>query len=406
MALLSDTTAECKYSGGTGEPNDPYRIATPQDLNDIGNHQDDCNKYFVLVNDFNLAEYTGTQFNRIGTEALPFSGVFDGNDRKIWNFTWNSNGISYIGLFGYLGIGGQVKNLGMENVDVTVTNGWYVGGLIGYNEGTITNCHATGSVSGVAFTGGLVGYHVGGGIINCYSTGSVGGEVGDVKGGLVGYAKNSEIINSYSTCSVSTGGKCVGGLVGLNSGGTITNSYSSGTVSSTNFAVGGLLGINQENGTVSSCYSTGRVLGGIGKTGPIAGGLVGTMLYGMITASFWDIETSGLNKSAGGTGKTTAEMKTMSTFINAGWDFVNIWDICEGTNYPRLRWQIPLSISMGDFVCPYGVDFMDFAVIASAWLSKPGEPDWNATCDISQPKDNFINELDWAVLCENWLEEM
>jgi len=106
-----------------------------------------------------------------------------------------------------------------------------------------------------------------------------------------------------------------------------------------------------------------------------------------------------------GTGKTTAQMQTLSTFTEAGWNFVETWSICEGTNYPRLQWQIPLDTSIGDFVCPYGNDFMDFAVIASAWLSKPGDPDWNAACDISKPKDSVIDELDLAVFCENWLEE-
>ena len=72
------------YSGGTGEPNDPYRISTPNDLNDIGNHAEDNDKYFVMVDDINLAQYTGTQFNIIDS----FRGVFDGNGHSISNFTY------------------------------------------------------------------------------------------------------------------------------------------------------------------------------------------------------------------------------------------------------------------------------------------------------------------------------
>jgi hypothetical protein len=49
---------------------------------------------------------------------------------------------------------------------------------------------------------------------------------------------------------------------------------------------------------------------------------------------------------------------------------------------------------------------MDFAVISSAWLSKLGEPDWNPACDISNPKDSVIDELDLVVFCENWLKGM
>ena len=64
--------------------------------------------------------------------------------------------------------------------------------------------------------------------------------------------------------------------------------------------------------------------------------------------SFWDIETSGQAESAGGEGKTTAEMQMKSTFTDAVWDFVdetengteNIWWILEGLDYPRLWWEL------------------------------------------------------------------
>ncbi len=63
---ISANVAYCgTYSGGTGELNNPYRIATANDLNDIANHTDDFDKHFILVNDINLADYTGTQFNII-----------------------------------------------------------------------------------------------------------------------------------------------------------------------------------------------------------------------------------------------------------------------------------------------------------------------------------------------------
>jgi hypothetical protein len=67
-----------------------------------------------------------------------------------------------------------------------------------------------------------------------------------------------------------------------------------------------------------------------------------------VTTSFWDIETSGLVSSHGGTGKTTAEMQTTSTFLEADWDFEDetsnvkedIWWILEGRDYPRLWWEV------------------------------------------------------------------
>jgi formylglycine-generating enzyme required for sulfatase activity len=126
---------------------------------------------------------------------------------------------------------------------------------------------------------------------------------------------------------------------------------------------------------------------------------VGENQDGAISNSFWDVNTSGWPTSAGGTPKTTGEMKTKSTFTDVGWDFANVWHICEGVNYPKLRWEV----TRGDLVCPYGIDFTDFVVLASAWGSQSDHPHWNPECDISLRKDSRINEADLAVFCENWL---
>ena len=128
--------------------------------------------------------------------------------------------------------------------------------------------------------------------------------------------------------------------------GYVTQCYSTGPVSGTS-AVGGLVGSNGGFGDliafVAECYSTGAVTG----TGSAVGGLVGENSDGIVTVSFWDAQTSGQTKSAGGTGKSTAAMQTAKTFLDAGWDFVgetkngtaDIWWILEGKDYPRLWWE-------------------------------------------------------------------
>jgi len=355
-----------RYSGGTGEPNDPYRIATAEDLNDIGNHQDDWDNHFVLVNDVNLAQYTGTKFKIIGRWILgypnnkPFTGIFEGNDKIIWNFTCRSTGQRSIGLFSYIGSDGQIKNLTLQNVDVNAINGHFVGGLVGYNKGinsTISNCCVTGSVLGGYWClGGLVGLNYGT-IRNCNSTCRVSGESN--VGGLVATNSGGTITNCYSTGKISGNGN-VGGLVGWNDdSGSIENCYSLGGISGS-VCVGGLVGCH-DDGTIRNCYSTGSVLGS-NYVGGFAG-LVGNYTY--ITASFWDIETSGQLGSAGGIGKTTAEMKTMSTFTDAGWDFVEIWGIGENQTYPYLRFA-----PAGDLNIDSKVDLFDLAILASHWLEE------------------------------------
>jgi hypothetical protein len=150
------------------------------------------------------------------------------------------------------------------------------------------------------------------------------------------------ISNSYASVSVN-GKDSVGGLLGENRGSTVTQCYSTGAViASGQYAyVGELVGYNSWGG-VTQCYSTGAVSGK-----GFVGGLVGFGLDSGVTGCFWDTQTSGQTTSAGGTGKTTAEMQTAKTFLDAGWDFVgetangteDIWWILEGQDYPRLWWE-------------------------------------------------------------------
>lgn len=58
----------------------------------------------------------------------------------------------------------------------------------------------------------------------------------------------------------------------------------------------------------------------------------------------------------------------------------------------------------GDFQPDGRVDLYDFAILGSAWLSRPGQINWNSVCDISKPKDNIIDERDLCVLAGNWLD--
>lgn len=393
------------YSGGSGTAGEPYRIATKADLLELAGTTADYDKCFILMADIDMAGQVFTTAiiaadtsSSSGFQGTAFTGTFDGNNLKITNFTINGGSNSYLGLFGYIS-GGSVKNLGLENCNVNGSSGsQYVGGLAGDSEdGSISNCYSMGGINGGQVVGGLVGYHYAGSINNCYSMGDVNGS--QSVGGLVGYHYDGIISNCYSTCTVSGTFAAVGGLVGYNDSGSISNSYSRGNVSgsspSSSRDIGGLVG-NNDGGSIVYCYSTGKVSGF-----SYIGGLIGSNNMG-VDNSFWDVNSSGQASSAGGTGKTTAEMQTRSTFTDAGWDFVgevingsnDIWDICDGKNYPKLAWQIPLA---GDFVCPDGVDFYDFAVFANQWLLKEIPADvW------PEGGDGIVNFYDWAVFANQW----
>jgi hypothetical protein len=409
------------YSGGSGTTEEPYQIATAEDLNDIGNHPEDWGKHFILVNDVNLAGYTGTQFRIIGNSTTTFTGVFDGNNRRVLNFTWNSSGRSYIGLFGYVGIEGQIKNVALENVSINAVSGNYTGGLVGWNKGSINNCYSTSAVSGSQYVGGLVGYNIEGSISNCYSMGSVSGSSSSYYvGGLVGRNSSGSINNCYSTGAI-TGRSYLGGLVGYNYFGSISNCYSMGSVSgsSSSYYVGGLVGRNSSS-SINNCYSTSTV-SGIRYVGGLAGrnssssisqcysmgtvsgssstgGLVGEN-SGSISGCYFLI-TSGPTNGLG-TPKTDAQMKQQSSFL--GWDFTNetangandYWRMCvDGLYYPHFRWEYS---SYGDFVCPDGVDFYDFAVFADQWLLE------KLPADVAPGTgDGIVNFIDYAVFADGW----
>ena len=350
---------------GTGTPGDPYRIATQADLLTMAADTSYYSNCFILTADINMGGQVfttaiiaaGTSSTNGSFQGTAFTGTFDGNGHKITNFTINGGSNCYLGLFGYINSGGSVKNLGLEKFTVS-GDILYVGGLAGGNHGSVSNCYSTGAVSGGDEVGGLVGLNWSGSISNCYATGTVSGswEVG----GLVGinfhyYTEvNGVISNCYSTGAVS-GGDEVGGLVGYNYWSTVSNCYSTGAVSSTSY-VGGLVG-NNNDGSISNCYSTGAVSGT-----SYVGGLVG-INGSSISNSFWDTESSGQTTSVGGTGETTTQMKTLSTFTSAGWDFTSVWVLPMG-QYPMLFLR-----QAGDLNYDGRVDFVDFALFADHWLS-------------------------------------
>jgi hypothetical protein len=98
-------------------------------------------------------------------------------------------------------------------------------------------------------------------------------------------------------------------------------------------------------------------------------------------------------------GKTTTEMQTTSTYSDVGWDFWNTWTICEGMNYPVLLWQIPAT----DFLCPDGVDFIDFAFFASHWLDRCNVA--NYACEGTDVDGSGLVDIsDLEIFCDLWLE--
>ena len=208
-------------------------------------------------------DLTGKDWTPIGTDYdNSYKGTFDGGGHTITGLTFTTND-EYAGLFGWLNRAGTVKNVVMEDVQITSNQiyGGSIGGVAGYSWGTIENCSVSGSVSGTVYVGGVVGAQIDGSITGCSSSATVKGMV-DV-GGVAGQTNSSATLTAcYATGNVTLEidpkkNIAGGGLVGMNAGSSLLSCYATGNVTSTGSStgymhIGGFLGNNYT--TVTACY--------------------------------------------------------------------------------------------------------------------------------------------------------
>ena len=249
----------CPTSGCVG-----YELTTSLDFDSDSDGDVDANDHSGNYWD------SGAGWDPIGTATDTYQGNFKGNGHTINNLFINRTGglDLYNGLFGYTGVSARIETLGVTNANVAGRN--YVGILVGINQATIVACYTTGKVQGRDRVGGLVSFN------------------------------NGSVSTSYSTAYAS-GRSYLSGLVG-----------------------------EQQSGSVTNSYSTGRVVRSIGMETTI-GGLIGsTFSSPTITDSYYDTSTSGCvtggsdgcTTSAGGTGKTTRQLQTVTSYtgIYANWN--------------------------------------------------------------------------------------
>ena len=242
----------------------------------------DANKNLVSKSDL-------TEWKPIGARWSSYTGTFDGQGYTISGLYFNNPTSSYAGLFGSIGANGKISNVGV--LDSYFQFREFGGGVCGVNYGTVRDCKNTGSVRGLAAIGGVCGLNEKGGIIeNSFNEGTVSGTGDNVQqvGGVCGY-NNGTIKSCYNTASVS-GQNSVGGVCGLNSRGIITNCFNEGTVSGQTF-VGGVCG-NGCGVTTTNCFN-----GGIVSGQSHVGGVCGYYYDGALTNCYYlsDTATGGIN---------------------------------------------------------------------------------------------------------------
>ena len=290
----------------------------------------------TLTADINL---TGKEWTPVGNSGQTYNGTFDGQGHSITGLTINKSTMN-VGLFASIAEGGTVKNLTLDDVNITASSS-NVGAIAGENRGIIENCSVSGSVTSSRMysdcVGGIVGQN-NGTITGCTVEGSVKAKDADSVGGIAGWNYRGTITDCHSSATVeglsrvggiagksnasitacsSTGDvtatknsmdySWAGGVVGEFSGRSqLIACYATGNVKGTGKHVGGVVGDNVYNAVIA-CYATGSVTGASGSTGGVVGrNFKDDFSSGTVTASYWDNnQSSGIGEDLTNNGETT-----------------------------------------------------------------------------------------------------
>ncbi len=350
LASLKAQTAT-PPAAGAGTYVSPYEIASLANLYWISANTTNWNKHYIQTANIDASATSawnaGTGWMPLGNSPDYFTGCYNGADYYITNLYINRPGSDFQGLFGLMQ-GSIIENIHLVNANIN--GGSTTGALVASMQTSdILRCSSTGTVTGKQKTGGLVGYIITGYFFQkCFSSCTVTGE--DIVGGLVGAVSgiNIDLQDSYAQGSVTA-------------------------TKATNGYVGGLVGRVYSSKSFTRCYSKGLVTGATPK-----GGLVGDFSSSG-SKNFWDTETSGvLTPTSAGTGKTTAEMKSFSTYSGATWDIGKnkTWGINSAVNngYPFLSYQGFTSFDVPSVTTQTVTSIVGITATANGTILQVGSP--------------------------------
>lgn len=372
---------------GNGTEQDPYLIATADDLQAITSMEGDA-PYFKLTADIDLTEWIagnndGNGWIPVGGSSSGLRGHFDGDGHTISGL-WTDETYEYGGLFAKVTQGAEVKDLHVEIASGhTVSGTAYAGGIAGINDGSISGCTVAGDISGGQYAGGIAGLssnkihqcrhdgqitashasaNVGGiagsnsgEISECKSEGSItAGGASAQCGGIAGSnGADGNIHDCYGLSDVSASGASsyAGGVVGYNSG--ITGRcYSAGNIAGA--TVAGVCGYNSgASATLGGCVAINnrleatktalRMLGGYSSGSPVPA-VDDNYALSTMQVSLNGIPQTVYDDPLNGKAMTMDLLQSKSTYEEYGWDFNETWSLDEGTSYPYLKvFDIPVT---------------------------------------------------------------
>ena len=283
---------------------------------------------------------TGIEWNPIGefvkaTEYDAFAGTFDGcgHTVKIKASGAENSGIGFIAVNE-----GTVKNLTVEG---SVSGKSYVGGVVGYNIGTISCCTNKAEVTAMSMTvGGITSYLKGGAKVEkSANLGEVNGNGTTYAGGIVGWAiANTLISECYNDGEISATKGCAGGIAGYSMGCSTSDCYNVGSVvlQASTGSIGGITGWFTGTVELKNCYSSGILSGG-----KYCGGIAGTAAETQLKNCYYlegTADYASASKSFVGCYKSAGDMKTEAFTEMLGAAFKSD-ESGLNSGYPILSWQ-------------------------------------------------------------------
>ncbi|CAN5351363.1 hypothetical protein BH23BAC3_BH23BAC3_23580 [soil metagenome] len=246
ISFFASFTAYAQFDGGNGTEEDPWQIATVEQLQSISEHPE---AHFILIMDIDASETAnwngGLGLEPIGDSDSRFSGSLDGKGLSITGLTINRENQNGVGLFGVVQ-NGELRNVTLTDAQITGRNN--TGGLAGmFDGGSIHHSAVSGTIAGNNYTGGLTGSINRSILQQSYTHAVVSGESG--VGGLTRSMEMAEITNCYSLSEVN-GQSMAGGLFGYvlsvgfysdEEAAVLDGSYAAGPVHGEEY-IGGLVG--------------------------------------------------------------------------------------------------------------------------------------------------------------------
>ncbi len=271
--VLGITTGQSQTAttpSGDGSEGSPFQISSLENLYWLMQTSTVWNAGYYFEQTANIDASASAVWNDgagatpIGSTSYAFNGIYDGKGHTISGLSMTKSS-SYAGLFGYTN-GAKIKNLGLT--EAVINGSYYTAAIAGYiNYTTLSNCYATGSVSG-KYVGGFTGYSKYSKIENCYFNGIVTGS-NKYNGGILGYSYRDTINSSYAIGSI-IGTSYTGGLVGYSTSSEDSACYFSGSVECSGSYTGGLIGFAYTTKKINNCYANGDISGT-----SYTGGLIG-----------------------------------------------------------------------------------------------------------------------------------